>query len=176
MLLQLHSQVHPVRVAHLMNLLHHISTHPYCQTAPHLAPHPHTEKPKPSHSLEHKLLVKLAPQEIIDKLALLGLIVDPRRLVLEDQVVVPPPLDCKGCCGGGGGAGCAGRARGLAQRSLEIQEGVTCRDLGFAIDGVLGVGFGVLWGQRMDGETLVVKRCRAGCRSVVVVRGTRDRA
>lgn len=35
---QIHSQALPYRVAHLMNLLHHISAHPYRQTAPHLTP------------------------------------------------------------------------------------------------------------------------------------------
>ena len=73
--------------------------------------------------LEHKLLVKLAPQEVVDKLSLFRLVIQPNSLVLEYQIIVPPSLDRKSACASGHGGGwCAWFA--LTQSGLEIEQRV----------------------------------------------------
>lgn len=88
--------------------------------------HPHDSQVS-EYSLEHELLVELRPQQVVNKLALLALTVETRRLVLEDQVVVPSSLDGEGGRSGGGSR--AGRGGCLTQSSLEVEQRVSCRYL-----------------------------------------------
>lgn len=91
-----------------------------------------------SHPLQHKLLMKLAPQEVIHKLPLLWLIIHPSRLISEDQIIVPPSFH-RECGGRGRGGGCTRCGRGLAECGSEVEQGVAGGEFGIAVPSVCGV-------------------------------------
>ena len=88
--------------------------------------------------------MKLAPQQIIDKLSLPRLIIHARRLILEDQIIVPTPFHRKRRAGQG--TWCTRCRRCLSECSLEVEEWVTHRYFFISISGVGCVCFGVLSG------------------------------